>query len=281
MKPPASEDTPATASDFADFLVHFHDQCAHSIHDPSFLFFNYGLADPDNDAYGWVRPEDRAYRYYLNLVRRMLEHVDLREKRVLDVSSGRGGNCYYLLHYSEARYICGIDRCEAYVRFCHDTFSDRRIGLICADAERFPFRNESFDVVLNVQSSHCYADFPMFLQEAHRVLRPGGTLAYSDAWDIDKFPLDWNGRRRQLSESGMDIVQQDEISANVSAAMQQDDGFASVFLKAASHLDKELFLSVSAGLQEIQSSLAAHRATYWFYRLVKPPAVPGRPAISP
>jgi O-methyltransferase len=257
-------------ADFETFLSTFHDQCAANIDDPSFLFFNYGLAEADNDNYDWVLPGDRSYRYHLNLLRRMLHGVDLRRKTVLDLSSGRGGNCHYLLRYSNARLVYGLDRCEPYVRFCRRTLPDAGLRTICADALRLPMRDKSFDVVLNVQSSHCYGDFAAFLREAHRVLRPGGTLAYADAWDLDMFPLDWNARRTQLSESGLQIVNQEEVGASVSVAIEQDDGFGPRFRRAVSNLNSDLFLSATASLRNIQCSLAEHRATYWMYRLVKP-----------
>jgi SAM-dependent methyltransferase len=123
---------------------------------------------------------------------------------------------------------------------------------------------------MNVQSSHCYGDFEAFLSEVNRVLRPGGTLAYADAWDLEMFPLDWNARRKQVQESGLRVIAQSEVGAEVSVAMQSGDGFGPVFLEAVSGMDNHLLLAVTAGLERIQSALAEHRATYWIYKLVKP-----------
>src|SRR5215212_7043909 len=147
----ATEDTSdaSAQAEFVSFLSAFHEECANSMQDPSFIFFNYGLAGAPDDAYAWVRPNDRRHRYHLNLVRRMLEGVDLHDKTVLDISSGRGGNCYYLLHYSRARSISGLDRCEAYVRFCSQTVSDPRLRVVCGDAIQLPFCDASFDLVVN------------------------------------------------------------------------------------------------------------------------------------
>jgi ubiquinone/menaquinone biosynthesis C-methylase UbiE len=48
------------------------------------------------------------------------------------------------------------------------------------DAQRLPFADASFDVVLNVEASHCYPDFPGFLDEVARVLKPGGRFGHAD-----------------------------------------------------------------------------------------------------
>ena len=48
------------------------------------------------------------------------------------------------------------------------------------DAENLPFPDQSFDAVINIESSHCYPRFPRFLAEVARVLRPGGHFLYAD-----------------------------------------------------------------------------------------------------
>lgn len=79
------------------------------------------------------------------------------------------------------------------------------------DAESLPFDDESFDVVVNVETSHCYPRFPRFLADARRVLRPGGYLAYADIRPITEID-EWD---TQLAESGMRQVSQREITPEV------------------------------------------------------------------
>lgn len=47
-------------------------------------------------------------------------------------------------------------------------------------ATNLPFTSRSYDIVLNVESSHLYSDMNKFLEEVCRVLKPGGYFCWSD-----------------------------------------------------------------------------------------------------
>src|SRR5262249_14837178 len=46
-------------------------------------------------------------------------------------------------------------------------------------AEKLPFADERFDLVLSRYSAHHWRDFPVALREAARVLKPGGVAVFS------------------------------------------------------------------------------------------------------
>lgn len=74
---------------------------------------------------------------------------------------------------------------------------------------------ERFDAVINVEASHCYPDFPGFLQEVARVLKPGGYFLYADfrfAEDIAK----WES---ELEKAPMKLKQVRDISREVLRGM--------------------------------------------------------------
>ena len=54
------------------------------------------------------------------------------------------------------------------------------LTFVQGDAQKLPFSAQSLDAVINVEASHCYPNFPGFLAEVARVLRPGGHFLYAD-----------------------------------------------------------------------------------------------------
>lgn len=114
-------------------------------------------------------------------------------KAVLEVSCGHGGGASYLARtFRPARYV-GLDLNAAGVEFCRRRHAGiAGLEFVCGDACALPFADGSFDVVVNVEASHCYPDFARFLSEVARVLRPGGRFLYADfrfaeGGDIEKW----------------------------------------------------------------------------------------------
>jgi ubiquinone/menaquinone biosynthesis C-methylase UbiE len=54
------------------------------------------------------------------------------------------------------------------------------LKFVRASALALPFRDASFDVVVNVEAAHAYRDYARFFSEAARMLRPGGTFLFAD-----------------------------------------------------------------------------------------------------
>jgi ubiquinone/menaquinone biosynthesis C-methylase UbiE len=88
-----------------------------------------------------------------------------------------------------------------------------------ADAERLSFEADSFDAVVNVESTHCYGNVPGFLAEVRRVLRPTGYFLYADFRPRSQLDA-W---RAELLASGMRLVEERDIMSGVLAAMDADD----------------------------------------------------------
>jgi len=74
----------------------------------------------------------------------------------------------------------GLDLNPAGIAFCRKRHNVPGLDFVQGDAENLPFPDQSFDAVINIESSHCYPRFPRFLAEVARVLRPGGHFLYAD-----------------------------------------------------------------------------------------------------
>ena len=83
------------------------------------------------------------------------------------------------------------------------------------DAESLQFANNSFDTVINVESSHCYQQPEKFFTEAYRVLRPDGHFLFTDFRPKEAV----ESTRQQLQKVGFEIVKEENITANVFASM--------------------------------------------------------------
>ncbi|MFQ5777796.1 MAG: class I SAM-dependent methyltransferase [Terriglobia bacterium] len=234
------------------------------------FFLNFGYAEPGKGEYGWLAKADRAEKYHFSLVRRVLDGVELRRRTVLEIGSGRGGNCRYLARYTDADHIFGIDMDEGNVQFCRRTHRNGNVTFVRGDAEHLPVREGAVDVVLSLASAHCCQDFSGFLAEARRVLKPGGVFCLADTWSFELLPLDWAARRKALGHSGFRVVREEDISEPVFAALQKKDGLPRCLRALATPATKEFLNQVSESMETVGLYLATAQCSYKLWRLQKP-----------
>lgn len=142
-------------------------------------FLNYAFADPAATPL-ILAPVDEPNRPNIQLYEHVRGGVDLRGLRVLEVSCGHGGGAsYFVRTYRPAEYV-GMDLNPEAIRHCQSRHRIPGLGFRVGDAQRLPFPDGSFDVVINVEASHCYPDFPGFVEEVARVLKPGGRFCHAD-----------------------------------------------------------------------------------------------------
>ena len=143
------------------------------------LFLNYAF-ETDPPLGLPLDPADEPNRACIQLYHHVATQVDLRGKLVLEVSCGHGGGASWLTRtLLPARYT-GLDLNPTGIRFCQQRHQVAGLDFVPGDAENLPFPANTFDAVLNVEASHCYPDFPRFLAEVARVLKPGGHFLYAD-----------------------------------------------------------------------------------------------------
>ena len=143
------------------------------------LFLNYAFETEPPLGLS-LAPADEPNRACIQLYHHVATQVELRGKNVLEVSCGHGGGASYLARTLQPAHYTGLDLNPSGIRFCQKRHRVAGLSFVQGDAESLPFAAGEFDAVLNVEASHCYPNFPRFLAEAARVLRPGGHFLYAD-----------------------------------------------------------------------------------------------------
>ena len=129
-------------------------------------------------------PECYQLQMYEELYKLFRAQCDPFEpQRLLEVSCGRGGGLRHLVKRWESEvHAVGLDLSVRAVAFCSRHYAD--VGAMAfaqGSALSLPFKDGSFDVVVNVEASHGYSDDEGFFREVWRVLRSDGAFLYADS----------------------------------------------------------------------------------------------------
>lgn len=185
-----------------------YNKFAISNHSKACVFLNYGYKD---DSYLALNPEDESNRYFIQLYQRVIRDIDLQDKDVVEVGCGQGAGGAFLLKYKKPRSYLGIDLSEKAIEICqrNTNFSNAQWKQGLASA--LPITEDSADVLVNIESSHCYPSMDAFLAEVKRVLRPNGYMAYTDL----RYSKEIKDLDESIKNSGLKILSRCEITSQV------------------------------------------------------------------
>jgi ubiquinone/menaquinone biosynthesis C-methylase UbiE len=182
-------------------------------------FMNYGYASlRDDAAFVELAKEEEKDRYPIQMYHYVATAVSVREKYVLEVGSGRGGGACYVAKRLGPKKVTAIELSGDAVAFCKRRHSAPNLDFQCGDAQNLPFDDNTFDVVISVESSHCYENFSKFADEVERVLKSSGLLSICDI-RFQKNSVD--AVREAFRQSALVLLSESDISANVLRALDQ------------------------------------------------------------
>ena len=142
-------------------------------------------------------------------------NVDIKGKDVLEVGCGRGGGLSYINRYLSPKTVTGLDLNSKAIKFCQKNYSGEKNTFLQGNAQLLKFESNSFDVVINVESSHRYNQMSKFLDEVYRVLRPGGYLLLADFRVQDEIAI----LNERLRNANFKVVTTEIITPNVLEAL--------------------------------------------------------------
>jgi ubiquinone/menaquinone biosynthesis C-methylase UbiE len=230
------------------------------------LFLNYAFEAETRGAIH-LNEADEPDRGCIQLYHHVATQGVIAGSRVLEVSCGHGGGASYLTRaFRPAEYL-GLDLNPEGVKYCRERHRLDRLTFLQGDAGRLPFADASFDVVLNVEASHCYPSFAGFLSEVRRVLRPKGKFLYAD-FRFESGIAEWD---TELRSSCLREERSRDIGKEVLRGMERNSDRSAQLI--ARHLPRFLqslgrdFAGVTGS--RIHRSLVEQRLTYRSYCFVK------------
>jgi ubiquinone/menaquinone biosynthesis C-methylase UbiE len=204
----------------------WYQKLAKANNDSGFRFMNYGFEDGKGPK---LEAEDEANRMFIQLYSMNIRGVELEGKQVLEVGSGRGGGASWIAKTHKPAKLTGVDFSAEAVGHCQSWYADQsNLEFIEGNAQDLPFEDATFEVVYNVESSHCYGYMGAFVEQAFRVLKPGGMFCWTDLRDaktMETLPALFESKGFEIVESA-DVVQEvlralDEINETKMKAIEE------------------------------------------------------------
>ena len=178
-------------------------------------FLNYGYSD--NGRKINLPADQEPDRYSIQLYYHIAKNIDFRNKALVEIGCGRGGGLVYLVKKWAPESAIGIDIGKAAIKFCNRHFKKEGLAFLHGNAQNLPLEDNSFDLVINVESSHRYENFGKFLSEVHRVLRNNGLLLFADYRSMKKM----DGLRKDIEEASFKIVKEEFLNRQIVSALKE------------------------------------------------------------
>jgi ubiquinone/menaquinone biosynthesis C-methylase UbiE len=180
------------------------------------LFMNYGYHDENENIS--LDSKDEKNRYSIQLYHRLVNTVNIENKDIIEVGSGRGGGLEYVFRRFKPAKAVGFELDRTAVKFANKHHKKDGLFFRQGNAMNLNIENQSVDMVLNVESSHRYDNMEKFLSEVNRVLKPGGFFLFTDF----RYPHEMLKLKRQLNDLNYNCIDEKEINENVILSIDRD-----------------------------------------------------------
>jgi SAM-dependent methyltransferase len=209
---------------------------------------------------------------------RLYDHVvvdiELEGRSVVEVGCGNGGGSAHLAAAYRPASLLGIDINKDLIECCLETHQASNLRFLEGDAQDLPIESDSVDVVVNIESSHCYPSRSRFFEEVARVLRPGGSFGFADLFVLDRKGELPDQVSALLGKAGLTVQERLDITPNVLAARNAVWGshaFQAHLHEVASPRTRLMIQGSFLFPGSISYDwMASGRIKYWQWRAIKP-----------
>jgi ubiquinone/menaquinone biosynthesis C-methylase UbiE len=139
-----------------------------------------GIPFPGTRSYSFFARSRIMQAFYKDVALDVAKEVS--GGRILDVGTGPS---YLPLRISEVlpgSEVIGIDVSEDMIRIARKNAEGKNVKFLVGDANKMPFEDDSFDLVVSTGSLHHWRNPVNVLNEIYRVLRPGRKALIYDLW---------------------------------------------------------------------------------------------------
>lgn len=230
-------------------------------------FMNYGYANLNGEEKLNLLESDEKDRYCIQLYDHVVNKVDLKNKKVLEIGSGRGGGASYITRYYKPESYTALDISKQVIDFCNNYHNVERLSFVKGFAEKPPFDDKHFDAVVNVESARCYKNLETFFKEVKRVLKDDGHFLFADMikhHEVEKI-------NSLLEKCGFEFISKQNIAQNVVKALDFDHLRRENLIKSQvpGFLSKAFLQFAGTKGTERYESFANGKMEYWSYVLRK------------
>ena len=171
--PPIYKGEKMTAEGMHEYIVNRYD----GICETPELRKYYSGADYLNFGY-WELDTSNQREACDNLMDQLLGMIPDKTGNILDVACGKGATTAYLLNHYRPEDVFGINISLKQLGFAQQNAPGSSFSIM--NAAKLGFADGAFQNIISVEAAFHFDTREAFLKEAHRALKPGGSLVLSD-----------------------------------------------------------------------------------------------------
>lgn len=224
-------------------------------------FMNYGYLNQQNVSITDIQDTPRNMYWHIATNRNT---VDLSGKKLLEIGCGKGAGGKFLLRKVPLEKYVGIDLSDEHILLAKQGLEENsRLNFMQGDAEDLPFDGDTFDVVLNIESSHQYPNIGQFYREVKRVMHSDSLFLYADFFDENEIMK----CEKAALAAGLVLQSKMDITKNVCWALEKTSETKSLKIEKGAPKFAQRFIKEWAGTVDspLYQKLMSGKRSYIHY----------------